>query len=589
MTAAPPTRIRRASTFSIVVGILIVAIVLSTAIPVIRMLWSAFFPDGALDLSLLARTFSQPDLGQAALNTLIVVVVANAVALPVATFFAWLMERTDARMGILSTLLPVIPLLMPIVALTVGWFFLADPRSGFINAAIRGIVGVFGGDPAGVSIGLQGWPGMLLVYIFVIIPQMYVIIAASYQSMDPSLEEAARTAGGSGFRNFWRVSFPAVRHAIGAAALVGVITSVSLYSVPQVLGAQDNIQVLATYIYKLINGQYPPAIDQAVVLGVSMLAVVLAIWLGQQRLAGRSRHAQVGGQGVRSSRIRLGGWKWPARILVLVYVLCTSILPLLSLLIVAFQPFWTPNIDVTKLTVANFTTFFGDGVSRISLLNSVILGLTVATGTVVVGALFAAFNRLRPGWLARVAAVVTKLPAALPHIAFAVGVLILFGFAPFNLRGTLAILFICYIIEFLPTTSIAAETAVNQVGKQLSDASLMSGAGPARTLGRVILPLALPGMAAGWALVFTIIVGELNSAAILAGPTNTVVGYRILTIFESGTYAQLAALGVIIVAISMISTFSVLIFARPRYASRKRRGGRPAPGLSGAIGTMTTQ
>ena len=118
----------------------------------------------------------------------------------------------------------------------------------------------------------------------------------------------------------------------------------------------------------------------------------------------------------------------------------------------------------------------------------------------------------REKWLG----VVTKTPSAIPHIVFAVGVLVAFGFAPFHLNGSWLILFLCYLAVFMPQASIAAESAVQQVGGQLVEASRIFGARPARTFLTVQLPLILPGLAAGWALIFTLIVGELNSAAILA-------------------------------------------------------------------------
>ena len=78
-------------------------------------------------------------------------------------------------------------------------------------------------------------------------------------------------------------------------------------------------------------------------------------------------------------------------------------------------------------------------------------------------------------------------------------------------------------VLYIPKASIAAEAAFRQVGPQLSEASRISGAGGARTMRRIILPLMLPGLAAGWALIFASIVGELTASVILAisscGPT----------------------------------------------------------------------
>jgi iron(III) transport system permease protein len=55
-----------------------------------------------------------------------------------------------------------------------------------------------------------------------------------------------------------------------------------------------------------------------------------------------------------------------------------------------------------------------------------------------------------------------------------------------------------------------------------------------------------PGLAAGWALVFVVIVGDLTASAILSGPQNIVVGSIFLQIWEAGRFAHLATLGMVI-------------------------------------------
>ena len=66
-----------------------------------------FYTDGQLDLSGLRRTFDQPDLATLVKNTLIVVIGSSAVALVIGGVLAWVNERTDARMGLLTAALPL--------------------------------------------------------------------------------------------------------------------------------------------------------------------------------------------------------------------------------------------------------------------------------------------------------------------------------------------------------------------------------------------------------------------------------------------------------------------------------------------------
>ena len=82
-----------------------------------------------------------------------------------------------------------------------------------------------------------------------------------------------------------------------------------------------------------------------------------------------------------------------------------------------------------------------------------------------------------------------------------------------------------------------------------------------------LLPLMLPGLAAGWALIFASIVGELTASVILAGPHNPVMGYLIMTSYEAGTYSQLAALATVNAAMSGITVAVTMAIARPKFTS----------------------
>ena len=155
----------------------------------------------------------------------------------------------------------------------------------------------------------------------------------------------------------------------------------------------------------------------------------------------------------------------------------------------------------------------------------------------------------------------TKIPSAISHLVIAISLLIALGGAPFHLTGTFMILLVAYLVIFIPQASISAEFARGQVGDELLEASQMSGARPGRTTWRILLPLMMPGLASGWAMVFVMIMGDITAAAILSGPSNLVVGAIILNIWDSGIFAELAVLGAVICVISALVVGLVLLFS----------------------------
>jgi len=344
------------------------------------------------------------------------------------------------------------------------------------------------------------------------------------------------------------------------------IAAVELYSIPAIVATPAQILVLPTYIQRLLHGQFPPATDQAVVLGLLLALAIGTIWLVQRRLAVHSQFARIGGMGVRANRISMGKLRLPMRILMFAYLGATSVLPVAALLIVSLQKFWTPAIDWRNLSVAKFISALAVPQSRDAIVNSTLLGVVAGTIAVLIAGTLAIYAADAGGRRERWIGLATKLPATMSTLVLAIGMLVAFGGAPFRLGGTLLILLICHVISRLPTASIAAESSVAQIGNQLVEASRVNGSSKGRTFLRILLPLTAPGLAAGWALIFAIIVGDLTAAAMLAGPSNTVIGYRIQNIFDFGTYSDLAALGVVIAVVSGLAVGLVLRFVRPRYS-----------------------
>src|SRR5690606_20824053 len=115
--------------FGIASGLVAFLFVFFFAYPIGRMLYAAFFVDGQLSLQGFILVYNDPDLVSLLVDTALVAGIGSVVALVIAAFFAWLNERTDAGMGWISRVLPLVPLMLPPIALSTGWFFLGHERA----------------------------------------------------------------------------------------------------------------------------------------------------------------------------------------------------------------------------------------------------------------------------------------------------------------------------------------------------------------------------------------------------------------------------------------------------------------------------
>jgi iron(III) transport system permease protein len=84
------------------------------------------------------------------------------------------------------------------------------------------------------------------------------------------------------------------------------------------------------------------------------------------------------------------------------------------------------------------------------------------------------------------------------------------------------------------------------VHRELEECGRSCGAGVLTVLRRIVLPLALPAVAAAWLYVFLYTVRDLSIAVLLAGPGTQVVAVVILDLWNNGEVTELAALAVLL-------------------------------------------
>lgn len=495
-------------------------------------------------------------------NTALVVFGGAALATVVGALLAFINERTDGTLGAAGELLPLGPMIVPPIAGVIGWAILLDPTVGLVNGLLKRLL-------AGVGIEVDNGPldiytatGLVFVTGLYLVPYVYLMVAAALRGLDAALDEASRVHGATPLRTMLRVTLPAVRPAIAAAALTAVIGGIGLFSVPVVLGTAARMDVISVHIYRLFE-QFPPQTATGLMLSAGMVAVVQFLLLAQRWLVPSEGHAVIGGRGGRAGLIRLGRWRRPAQALAIAYLLATSVLPVLGLAIVSLQPFWTPLIDSAQFTLANYSfVLFENGPTSRAFVTSMGLGAATATAAVLIAALLLLGSRQSQGMVARASDMVLTLPATLPHTVVGVAFLITFSPAPFKLYGTVTILFLAYIAMALPFAARAAASAASGIGADLSEASRIAGAGPGRTFWRILLPLALPGLMAGWIIVFIHTAGEVTASSLLAGARNPVIGRIMTELWVFGSFPQLAAMSIVVTAVTSTGVAVMLYLTR---------------------------
>lgn len=574
----------RRSPYSVVVTAIAALLALLAIYPLIRVLLRLFVVDGSLDTSAIGETLGQDDLWKLLGTTLFVVVASSLVAVVIGTVLAWLNERTDARIGVAADAITLAPFIMPPIASAIGWVLLFSPKAGLANGIMRDALGAVGIEVTEGPVNIFTMYGLVMAYAVFMVPYVFLLASAGLRNVDPAIEEQSRICGSSTWRTLWKVTIPSIRPSLGGAAILLVWFGFALYSIPSVIGTGAGIEVLPVRIVNLVNFTSPPQTDVAVGLSMFIVLAVGIAWTAQNRVLARSRHATVGGKGVAARPVRLGRWKWPARMVFFAYLGISTILPIGALLITALNGFWTPDWSVSNFDLDAFRQVLEPGNNRNSLINSLQLAFVGALIGIAAAALLSVHVNRTKTWTSKVLDGAVRLPAILGSIVIGVGVILAFSGSPFNLHGTTTILLLAYVILYLPQASVASDAAVSQVGKELPEAAYISGAASGRTLRKVQLPIMASGLAAGWALLFVRMVGDLTASALLSGSGNRVVGFQILETYTSGTYGTLAALSLITTLVTAGVLIAVLAVTRRRTSwGRTKMGGDAAIG-QGATG-----
>jgi iron(III) transport system permease protein len=285
-----------------------------------------------------------------------------------------------------------------------------------------------------------------------------------------------------------------------------------------------------------------------------LLICGLALW-GQTKALGRSaKYTTIGGKSFQPRLVRLGRLKWVALGFAGTYLLVSAILPLLTLIYGTFisnrgRP---PTLDFLTLEHLR-EMLFGDGGDVIlrSIGNSLFLSFIGATVGIALAAVVAFFV-VRSKWKARgTLDFLALIPVAIPGAVIAIAMMWAYIREPFNLYHTIWIILLAYITRFLPFGVKAVSNAITQIHEELERAAAVSGANWFVVFWRVLVPLAMPGIVAGWIILFVSMMRELSASIMLFSSNNEVIGTILIQLYDEGLFSHVCILSLIIVILSL--------------------------------------
>jgi iron(III) transport system permease protein len=445
---------------------------------------------------------------------------------------AWIVTRTDAPLRGLGYFTAFASFGTPFILYTIGWLLVLG-KAGPVNFWLRTLF-----DQSGAVFNVYSLWGMVFVESLLWSPLVFLMLTASFRSMDPSLEEASSVCGAGLWHTLRRISLRLMLPALFAVVLLVFIRAFESFEIPALIGLPGDVRVLTTSIF-LDAERMPPSYGSAGAFSVLLMLIVGAALYCYFRVTREaSKYHTITGKGYRPRLIALGRWRYAASLAVLLYTFLLLVVLWASLLPFYMQPSFEA---LSKLTLRNYNTAVHFDKITLAVWNSLILGVASASVVMALTSLASWLlvrSRVRGRWLLDL---LTTFPLLFPGIVMGLAILRFYLIVPVPVYGTLWILLIAFVTRYVPYGIRYTHAGLLQLHKELEEAAYASGASWFNCMRRITFPLLTPSLLGGWVFVFLISAKELSMSILLVSPSTPVVSVAIFDLWENGQVGELVS------------------------------------------------
>lgn len=521
---------------------------------------------------------SESMLYQPLWNTLWTSIAVSVLALSIGCLLAWLVVRTDLPLRGFISKVAVIPYMLPSWTIALAWIVVfKNDRIGGAPGMLQSAFGItppdwlsYGPIPIIITLSLH-------YYSFA-----YLLVSGALQTLDARLEESGEILGASRWQVMRKITLPLVLPAILSAFILTFSRAMGSFGTPAFLGNPVRYMVLSTTLFNNIQSRLQA--DGYILCLVLIVISVVTIYMNQRILGVRKSYVTIAGKGFTANPVRLGAFKTPILILVIIFIAVAVFSPLV------FLGYQTLMLKGGDYSLSNLTLHFWIGESNKAIAdgipgvihdtellnatwNSIALAGVTALVTAVMGILLGyAIVKGRGTRLSAFIEQLSFLPYLMPSIAF--GAIYLGMFAkPIGpipaLYGTFWILVVASVAKNLPYSSRSGTAAMLQVGAELEEAAYVQGANWFTRFRKILLPLTSSGLTSGFLLTFITTMRELSLIVLLVTPATRTLPTLTFRYSEQGYFQAADAITMILVVLVLLAEFLV----------RRLRGGSLGKGL----------
>jgi len=542
------------------VGLLTALLIWLIMVPLALVIWGAFRDGqpgepGVYTLTKFVEAYSGT-LVQTVGNTLVFALGAATLALTIGTFLAWVTERTDAPLRPLIYAISLFPLIAPGVLMASAWVLVLHPKIGVINVWASSIFGIEGPLINGYSMG-----GMIWAQAVDQVSLPFLLMAAAFRCMDPSLEEASFVAGARFSTTMRKVTLPLLLPAVLAIFLLIFVRAIESFDVPAVLGVPGGIPVFATQVF-LAVWDVPQDYNVASAFGVGYLAISLFLLYFYHRATRMSeRYVTVTGKAFRPRRMQLGSWRWSVSLFGLLLLAFGVGLPVFVFTWTSFLQFYQiPSLSqLSHFSLDNYREILELPNTLQSIYNTLLVGVLSALLIVMLAAVISWIvirTRIKGR---KFLDFLSFSPIAIPGTVQGLALLWLYLVVPIPIYATLWILIVAFVGKYITVAVRSTHASLQQISKELEEVSTVSGASWGRTFRSVVMPLMAPGLVVAFIYSLSLTFKVLSMPILLGSVDTKLMSVTIYNMYQDGQYPLLSAMGVIllfiVLSLSMVGAY----------------------------------
>ncbi|MCP4112554.1 MAG: iron ABC transporter permease [Desulfobacteraceae bacterium] len=516
--------------FTLISALTVFAVV--ALVPVVWIIIDSLIHNGHLSLESYTGILAEDRQITLFSNSIILALGTAFFSLVIGLPLAFLVERTDLYLNRYFKYLYFIPLIIPPHVNAIAWIYLLGTK-GHLNLLMEKIFLLK--EPFFSIYGIKGATLVLTLSYFPIITMLSI---SGLNSVDRRMEEAGMLICNR-FHVLIKITFPLIMPNIIAGTILVVIFSISDYGVPSLLR-------LNTYPVEIF-ARFSAFYDSKGAVALSLpLIIVIFVLTGLQHWYMKNRpYITIGTDIKKNPVLNLKNWKIPASGFVIFIILLSIIIPISALV--------TESGSIVAYKTA-FKTAWGQ------ILNSFVLSLAAASSATVLG-FFISYTLEKTEWPGRnLTDYLCFIPFAIPASILGIGLIKVWNRPSTGLIYTSFIIIIfAYTARFSVFSIRSVSANLRQINTNMEEAAIISDGSWIMRLLKILIPLARPGLTAGWVITFIFCMGELGVTLLVVPPGKETLSVRIYSLMHYGAGNLVACLCLILIIITLIPV-SILVY-----------------------------